>query len=245
MESINPHAVVQKVHLPKNGLKLKMPFSLMVSGPSQSGKSQWICKLIEQRAQIFETEFDQIIYCQPELLAHRPNEIFNRILKSFPTAMLLSGLPNIAKLHLNIGRGRPVLLIIDDQMNAFLSSEAMLHLLTVGVHHHDVNVIFTVQNYFSASKFGKTMTRNSIYKTFFFNRTDLTELRHISTQIVAKSPNFLKSCFDFLMKKFPQDQSHYVFVDGHYRSNVPNFFVRSKIFPDEDGVIRPIIFFPK
>ena len=245
MEAINPHAVVQKVHLTKDGLKLKMPFSLMVSGPSQSGKSQWICKLIQHRAEVFEREFDQIIYCQPENLAHRPNEIFNTILHSFPKAMLLSGLPNISKLHLDIGRGRPVLLIIDDQMHAFLSSEDMLHLLTVGVHHNDLNVIYTVQNYFGSSKFGKTMTRNSIYKTFFYNRTDLTELRHISTQIVPSSPNFLKSCFDFLMKKFPNDESHYVFVDGHFRSSVPNFFVRSKIFPDEDGVIRPIIFFPK
>lgn len=245
MQAINPKAVVQKVTIGKDDLKLQSPFSMAVAGPSQCGKSQFICKLIEHRDTIFAKPFDRIIYCQPETLAHRPNPIFEQILRSFPTAQLLSGLPSVSKLHLDIGNQNS-LIIIDDQMSAFLSSDEMLSLLTVGSHHLSINIVYTLQNYFSQSKHhGKTLMRNTSYKILFFNRTDLTELRSISMQIVPRNANFLESCFQFLFKTFPNDDSHYIFIDGHFRSKVPKFFIRSHLFPDKDNIVRPIIFFPK
>ena len=138
MQQINPRAVVQQVRLAEDDLKVKIPFSMAVAGPSQCGKSRFICKLIENRKSIFAGTFGRIIYCQPESLAHRPNPIFNEILKHFPTAELLSGLPVVSKLHLDLGNLQPSLIIIDDQMNAFLSSEEMVHLLTVDCHHKSI-----------------------------------------------------------------------------------------------------------
>ena len=246
MQQINPRAVVQKVTLGKDDLKIKIPFSMAVAGPSQCGKSRFICKLIENRESIFAESFGRIIYCQPETLAHRPNPIFNQILKTFPRAELLSGLPVLSKLHLDLGSLQPSLIVIDDQMNAFLSSEEMVHLLTVDCHHKSISVIYSLQNYFSQSRHhGKTLMRNTNYKVLFFNRTDLTELRSISMQIVPKNANFLESCFQFLFRTFPTDESHYILVDGHFRSRVPQFFIRTHLFRDANNVTRPIIFFPK
>ena len=244
MQQINPRATVQKVKLDKDDLKLRTPFSMAVAGPSQCGKSRFIVKLIENRDSIFAGNFHRIIYCQPESLAHRPNPIFNQILASFPSAELLSGLPDISKLHLDIGN-QSSLVIIDDQMNAFMASEAMLHLLTVSCHHNCVNIIYSLQNFFTPSKHGKTLMRNTHYKCLFFNRTDLTELRNISLQIVPRNAGFLESCFQFLFKHFPHDESHYILVDGHFRSKIAQFFIRSQLFPDENGIVRPIVFFPK
>ena len=112
MQQINPRAIVQKVKLDKNDLKLRIPFSMAVAGPSQCGKSRFIVKLIENRDSVFATNFHRIIYCQPESLAHRPNPIFNQILVSFPSAELLSGLPDISKLHLDLSNQYPSLVII-------------------------------------------------------------------------------------------------------------------------------------
>jgi len=87
------------------------------------------------------------------------------------------------------------------------------------------------------------MARNLNYKIFFFNRLDLTELRHISIQITPNNSTFLQSCFEFLRSKFG-GLNHYLVVDGHFKSPNPELFVRSKIFPNpETKEIEPIIFF--
>ena len=200
-------------------------------------------RLIEDREKLFTSKFVRIIYCQPESLAHVNNTFFQRIKNAFPLAELHNGLPNVSKLNLDLNT-LPCLIIIDDLMTEFLDSPSMVDLLTVQVHHFNLSTIFTLQNFFATSKFGKTMMRNVNYKVYFYNRVDLRELRNISCQIVPNCASFMQSNFNFLKRKFPQDHSHYIFVDGHFRSKVPNLFVRSHIFPDETGQIRPIIFFP-
>jgi hypothetical protein len=199
--------------------------------------------LIENREKLFTSRFVRLIYCQPEALAHKNNKFFERIRSFFPSAELVNGLPDIPKLNLDLNT-LPVLLIIDDLMVEFLDSPQMVNLLSVQVHHFNLSTIFTLQNFFATSKFGKTIMRNVNYKVYFYNRLDLRELRNISCQIVPQCPSFMEANFNFLFKKFPTDPSHYIFVDGHFRSKFPSLFVKSHIFPDKNGDIKPIFFFP-
>jgi len=243
MDNINPRATVQKISLDDNSLRMQVPFAMSISGPQQSGKSEFILQLIENREKLFSSKFVRIIYCQPELLGHSNNEFFNRLKSFFPQAELNFGLPNISKLNLDINT-LPYLVIIDDLMTELLDSAAMVDFLAVQVHHFNISTIFTLQNYFAPSKFGKTIMRNVNYKVYFYNRLDLRELRNISLQIVPNCPLFMQSNFNFLHKKFPNDPSHYILVDGHFRNKLPSLFVRSRIFPMKDGQIKPIFFFP-
>jgi hypothetical protein len=243
MDSINPRATVQKISLDENSLRMQVPFAMSIAGPQQSGKSEFILELIKNREKLFTSKFVRIIYCQPELLGHSNNEFFNRLKTFFPHAELNFGLPNISKLNLDINT-LPYLVIIDDLMMELLDSPAMVDFLSIQVHHFNISTIFTLQNYFAPSKFGKTIMRNVNYNVYFYNRLDLRELRHISTQIVPNCPLFMQSNFNFLHKKFPEDPSHYILVDGHFRNKLPSLFVRSRIFPLEDGLIKPICFFP-
>jgi hypothetical protein len=198
---------------------------------------------VENRQKLFTSEFSRIIYCQPESLAHRPNPSFKRLQKAFGAAELINGLPDISKLNLDLNQ-LPSLLIIDDQMNELLDSKSFVDLLCVKCHHFQICTIFTLQNYFASSKFGRTISRNVNYKVFFFNRVDLREIKNISMQISPSSPDFMQSNFNFLFEKFPNDPSHYIIVDGHYRSKMRVMYVRSRIFPNFNNVIEPIFFFP-
>ena len=222
--------------------KFQTPCSICVSGPSQSGKSHWIVKLLKNRRELFPIEFHELYYCVPENLSLNPNPIFEEIKKYFPTARLNFGLPDVAKLNLNFDN-TPKLLIIDDLMTEFLASYDMVKLLSVEVHHCNITTIFTLHNLFAPSKFGRTITRNINYKVVFSNRLDIKEIRNVSLQI-SNQPNFLKTCFDFLNTEFPYEPS-YVVIDGHIKSKLKSLFVRSQIFPDSDGEIRPIFFSPK
>ena len=78
---INPLLPVQKITLKEESLRFIVPFSMSVSGPSQSGKTEFIVKLVQQRQNLFTSEFSRIIYCQPESLSHRQNDCFERIKK--------------------------------------------------------------------------------------------------------------------------------------------------------------------
>ncbi len=77
-------------------------------------------------------------------------------------------------------------------MNALLDSKEFVDLLCVKCDHFQICTIFTLQNYFASSKFGRTIARNVNYKTFFFNRVDLREIKNISMQISPSSPDFMQ-----------------------------------------------------
>lgn len=238
---IDPKATVQSVEINDESLKFKTPCTMCISGPSMSGKSEFIVRLITFREKLFDTSFDCIIYCEPEELALRHNPIFEKIKNVFPNVQLIVGLPDVAKLHLNLDN-RPKLLIIDDLMESFLQSDAMVKLLSIDVHHYNISTLYTLQNYFAPSRFGKTLSRNVNYRCLFYNRLDLTEVRTISIQI-SQRPRFLLDCFEFLKKEF-QKEPPYLVIDGHVKSPLNELMVRSQIFPLPNGEMKPIFFFP-
>ncbi|MBM3937187.1 MAG: hypothetical protein FJ333_00835 [Sphingomonadales bacterium] len=237
---IDPQAIVQTVDINDDDLKFKSPFAMCISGQSMSGKSEFILKLISHRQQMFDTEFQQILYCEPESLALRHNPIFEKLQKILPSIRHVTGLPDVQKLNLNLDKSHK-LLIIDDLMEPFLHSPDMVSLLSAEVHRFNINTIFTLQNFFAQSKHSTTISRNVTYRVIFYNRLDLTEIRTISTKI-SQQPRFLLDSFEFLKREFPEEPA-YIVLDGHILSPIPGLHVRSQIFPSPQ--MTPIFFFPK
>jgi hypothetical protein len=240
----DPTIKVQEINLEIDAFKFKNPFAMAISGPSMSGKSHFIFKLLQNHETMFTCKFHRVIYCQPASLLHRSNDYFNSIKTIFPFAELVSGIPSISKLHLDLTGSPPALLIIDDLQTEFLNSSEMLEMLTAQINHFGISCIFTLQSYYGKSRFGKSILRNVTYKCFFLNRLDRRELKYISMEIAPNCPSFMESNFNFLYENFPR-YCQYVLIDGHFSSTIPQFYVRSNIFPSKkDNKIRPIVFFP-
>jgi len=125
-----------------------------------------MCSLVENRDELFTSKFDRIILCQHEQISFRQNETFERLKKSFDALEVVSGLPSIKTLKLDINASSSTLLLIDDLQNQFLDSSEMLHLLSVQTHHFNISVCYSMQNFFAPSKFGKTLSRNVNIKVF-------------------------------------------------------------------------------
>ena len=70
------------------------------------------------------------------------------------------------------------------------------------------------------------------------------ELRLISQQITPAYPSFMQANFNFLLKRFPNDPSFYIIIDGHFRSKLNKLFVRTHIFPNVNNEMKPIFFSP-
>jgi hypothetical protein len=98
--AINPQQSVQKLILEPDTLRFRVPFAMVVSGPSQAGKSEFILNLIKFRELLFTSRFHRIIYCAPEIESNKVKDFFQRIKDEFPIAELWIGLPNLHRLQL-------------------------------------------------------------------------------------------------------------------------------------------------
>ena len=242
-EAIDPELLVQKVTLDSNTFRFKTPCSIVVSGPSQAGKSTFLFNLVKFRNEVFTSRFNRIIYCLPERKIPRKKDFIDMLKTECPSVEIIGGLPSVSQLNLDLNT-LPVLLLVDDQMTQILKDPDMLELLTLDGHSDNITFGFTMQNYYENSKFGKTMIRNCHYRVFFYNSIEKSYLSTISTQI-ANSAIFFEANFQFLFKRFPDAGSHYLVVDGQFRSKGREFWCRSQIFPEhKGGEINPIVFYP-
>lgn len=123
-----------------------------------------------------------------------------------------------------------------NELNSFIK------LFLQNSHHNSCSIIFTSQNFFSNSK-SKTIIRQCTYKVFFDNPSDRVLLRTISCQIQPENPNFLLEIFRHLEKFEPNNTFNYILIDANPQSVMRKLNVRSNIFPDQDGVVRPLCFF--
>lgn len=127
-------------------------------------------------------------------------------------------------------------------MNTIFANKFMEEMFIQNSHHNSCSIMFTSQNFFSSSK-TKTIIRQCTYKVFFDNPSDRVLLRAISCQVAPENPNFLLQIFKLLEQYDPHNTFNYVLVDGNPQSVMRKLNVRSNIFPEKDGIIRPLCFF--
>lgn len=232
--SINPELLVQP--LPNHvTLRLAVPCCISLAGNSGVGKSETVFRLVKERSHMFEKEFHRIIYCQPHSLAHRNQSYIERLKAVCPSLEVCIGIPKLNELGLHIGVN-PTMLIIEDMMDSVLNSQEMHDIFTKYSNHYSITCLFTLQNYFAPSKFGRSIMKNCQYRFLFYNRLEQRELNILSSQI-SGSARFFASNFQFLFKNFPKESGFYLLLDGFSRSNSPELFCRTKIFPNESQII--------
>jgi len=61
LSKINPKLTAQEVYVTENDLKLKCPFSMVVAGPSQAGKSYFMYQIVFWRKYVCTENFKRII----------------------------------------------------------------------------------------------------------------------------------------------------------------------------------------
>src|SRR4051812_43026381 len=111
------------------------PFSLIIAGSSQSGKTYLTMKMIKS--------IDKIMFPPPEeiiILYLEHQELYEEIKLLDKRVKLIRGLNfEISPIHRS-------LIIIDDQMGNALDDKNIRELFLSGVHHKSISVIFITQN---------------------------------------------------------------------------------------------------
>ena len=193
-------------------LRLFNSSSLIVSGPTQSGKTTFILNMLEHANEMFQNPISKIYWISNTLPAIRK-----------PNFHYMVGLPD----EFDFVQSNAVL-VIDDLMSESLNNAAITNLFTRVAHHQNVFVIFVTQNYFSQCKQGTTRRRNVHYLALFKNPADMSEIRNVGSKMYPGDPKFLPSVYNDATK-FPHG---YLFID--YRQETANELrVRTKTLPHE------------
>lgn len=159
------------------------PFTCLIAGPTQSGKTHFTFDLIENLKDMVEPKPEKVIWFYGEY-----QEKF-KFLPSF--VELREGLESMYQLE-NLERK---LIIIDDLMQEAGNAEDVCNLFTKGSHHRNMSVILIVQNLFHQGKIMRTISLNTHYMILFKNPRDSGQIRFLAGQLFPGKTKFLVDAY--------------------------------------------------
>ena len=146
-------------------LRLKCPFKMIVTGPSNCGKRTFTKKLLTIR---------RLKYNQTPGKVYQDS--YNHMLELGIVDEFIEGLVSMDWIKENILMGNCTL---DMALDA---NEDTDKIFTIGSHHYDVNMIFTCQNIFTNSKYFSDITLNATYQALFKNPRDKSTIVNFGKQ---------------------------------------------------------------
>jgi hypothetical protein len=173
-------------------------FSLLISGPSRSGKTHLLVDILKNHRILIKPQLERIVYCY----AVWQNEFDE--LKQLGVEFV-NGMYDVAEFNASTRN----LVIYDDLMEECSNDRGILDLFTRGSHHLNISVILLTQNLFSKSRYMRTISLNTEYLIIFNNVRDKSQFNHVARQIYPDQPKFLIDAY-----RNATSQPHgYLFID--------------------------------
>lgn len=193
--------------------RLQVPANMQIVGPSLSGKTTWLYRLVRDAPIYFRREdgtpcdFKQVVYCY--------GSPWQPIFERFKTlgVRFHRGLPDDLD-TLFPPHQRPGLLILDDLMLEAVQSPSVTQLLTRGTHHLDLFAITLTQNLYPGGREQTSQNRNYHYTVLFRNPADTRYVKALGNRWMGDSQGFWE-----LYKKATERPYGYLLVDNHPRTD--------------------------
>lgn len=194
-------------------LRLQHPFSLLVAGPSSSGKSWFTSRLIQFKETLIDPSPDRIIWVYGE---------WQHLYSKLKNVEFVDTIPELETMNPNL----KTLIVVDDMMGS--EGETISKIFTQGSHHRNISIIYIVQNLFDNGKHHRTISLNSHYITVFKNPRDTSQINHLAKQMFPSNTKFMREAYIDATSK----PHGYLFID--LKQNTPEEHrLRTDIFPDE------------
>ena len=198
--------------------------SLILSGPSNCGKTTFAVNLIRHRKVVYNTEISKIIIITPH------NQPIFDTLKETEDVDIINDVPdyedisNMADLH----QGGGLIIFLDDIMQELSSKANLSKIFTQLCHHKQLTCILSVQNLFFQSNEYKNMVLNCSYLCLFKVPGDKRQISTIGGRMFpGKSGKFISA-----FEKATEKPYSYLFID--YRQKTRNFMrLKKDILPTD------------
>lgn len=202
-----------------DSLSLRHPFTALVAGPTNSGKTFFLKNVLKNCESVIHPAVDKIVWFYG---------VYQDIFNDIPNVTFVEGLPSNFKDHL----GKNTIFIIDDLMVECGSDKRLTSLFTRGSHHYNLSIFFVVQNLFHKGKEFREITLNAHYLFLFKSRRDLNQINYLGRQLYPRNTKFFLEVYTDATK----NAYSYLLIDLRPETE-ENMRLRTKILPGENMCI--------
>lgn len=167
-------------------IRFRHPFTCCVCGPTRSGKTEWVKRLVTNVNSLVCPEPVKILWCYKEYQPSYDD------LAYVPNLELIEGLPDWHTLKQSINV--PKLIIFDDFMCELSKKEDLTKLFTRGAHHWNCSLIHILQNAFYNNM--RTARINTHYLVLLRSVSDKLQVQTLARQLFPENPKYFKESFD-------------------------------------------------
>lgn len=195
------------------------PFTMVLSGSTGSGKTEWLMKFIKYLNQLVQPSIRAILYCYGELNS-------NILLLQKMGIETFHGIPSEELIQNGARRSGSRLLLILDDLVVGMRSDFLDVLFTRGSHNWGVSVVLVTQNLFNKEL--RTARMNSHYIVLMRNPSGALQIKNLAIQLFPSLlPHFMESYRDATREKFT-----YLVIDNHPNAD-ENERLKTNIYPDQ------------
>ena len=198
------------------------PCTAIISGPTASGKSTFIFKVLRNLRYIFNEPVYRVYYFYGVW-----KKLFDTI--EAPNVEFIKDLPTQEHLE-SIADDKHNLIVIDDLQFSALNNAFIANLFSREAHHRNISVFLILQNLFHQGKYCRDISLNTHYFILFKNPRDVHQIRHLGLQLgICKK--LLEAYRDATASPFS-----YLLIDLAPASD-SSYMLRSNIFPKELAIV--------
>jgi hypothetical protein len=199
--------------------RLKVPSNAIISGPTQSGKTELMTKILLHRKILFSEEFDRIVWSYTHW-----QPAYDRIKQLIPNIEWVVGFP--PTLYETFDPSIKTLLVADDAMGT--CEDLIAKIFTMGSHHLSLSIFYLVQNFFTQSKHSRTISLNAHYIFLLKNPRERSQVGFLARQMFPTNVRYMQAAFNDATK----EPHSYLMVDCRQESN-DAYRLRTSILPGE------------
>ena len=203
--------------------RLRTDRVMCVSGPSQSGKTEFVLKLLALKDEIFQNPLNKVLWCYGIHDGNLQHILHSRGYKT------MRGLPKEQDIEPHS------ICVLDDLLSESESSKEVTNMCTRAAHHKPCFIIFISQNLFPGGKEARTRSLNTHYYVIFNNPRDKLQFEILARQISPRYSKDLIAIYEDATSK----PYGYLFIDFtqecpenmRYRGDILNTSVRYYVLP--------------
>ena len=154
------------------------PFSMMVTGPSASGKTEWTRKLL--LSTLKQPPSARIIWCYGQW-----QPLYEDLQKKLPSIEFVHGIPEYLNSSQFINPSQRNLIVFDDLMTEAKCDQRIADIFTRGSHHRNLSCVYLTQNIFPQGKACRDIALNTQYLVLFNNPIDRQQVATLARRIYA------------------------------------------------------------
>lgn len=169
-------------------IRFKHPCTTLVAGPTGSGKTVLVRKLLQDHANLFDninTKELRVTWCYGQWQSSYSQPVPNVKID------YVDGLVDQAYVQ----QKKPQIVVIDDLMTELGGDKNLANLFTKGSHHLGISVIFIVQNVFHQAPQMRTISLNSHYMILLKNPRDKSQIVNLARQLYPTNMKYLQEVY--------------------------------------------------